>query len=219
MAAEPEPPLEIRVVGICGSLRPGSATRLALKVALEGAESNGATTRLLDLAPYDLPFCRGKEAEVHYPENVQRFRADVRWGDAILLATPEYHGSFSGVLKNALDLMGFEEFEGKMVGLVGVSGGRLGASDALNTLRAVGRVLHAWVVPTQASVPAAFEAFDERGEPKDPAVAERLTAVGHDVARFARLHKCGEHLEFLKAWETAPVNPGGGESPVPPTPT
>jgi FMN reductase len=207
-------PPEIHVVGLCGSLRQGSTSRMALNVALRGAESSGAETRLLDLGPYDLPFCRGKEQEVHYPANVQRFRADVRWGDGILLATPEYHGSFSGVLKNALDLMGFEEFEGKMVGLVGVSGGRLGASDAMNTLRAVGRVLHAWVVPTQASVPAAFEAFDDRGEPKDPLVTERLMAVGSDVARFARLHKCGEHLEFVRAWETAPSNPGGGRSPA-----
>jgi FMN reductase len=216
MEHPPDRPTEIRVVGICGSLRAASATRRALAIALRGAQANGSQTRLLDLEPYGLPFCRGKEQEVHYPENVQRFRADVRSGDAIILATPEYHGSFSGVLKNALDLMGFEEFEGKMVGLVGVSGGRLGASDALNGLRSIGRVLHAWVVPTQASIPAAFEAFDERGEPKDPVVAERLMAVGAEVARFARLHKCGEHREFLRAWETAPPNPGGGPTPASP---
>jgi NAD(P)H-dependent FMN reductase len=214
MESSTDIPPEVRVVGLCGSLRPGSTTRMALTVALRGAESIGSETRLLDLGPYDLPFCRGKEQEVHYPENVQRFRADVRWGDAIILATPEYHGSFSGVLKNALDLMGFEEFEGKMVGLVGASGGRLGASDAMNTLRAIGRVLHAWVIPTQASVPVAYEAFDDRGEPRDPRVAERLMAVGIEVARFARLHKFGEHLEFLRAWETAPINPGGGRSPA-----
>ncbi|MGC2034137.1 MAG: NAD(P)H-dependent oxidoreductase, partial [Thermoplasmata archaeon] len=102
------------MAGLCGSLRPDSTTRLALRVALRGAESNGSETRLLDLAAYDLPLCRGKDQEVHYPENVHRFRVDVRWGDAIILGTPEYHGSFSGVLKNALDLLGFEEFEGKM---------------------------------------------------------------------------------------------------------
>jgi NAD(P)H-dependent FMN reductase len=219
MPASSDPSSDVRVVAVCGSLRPASTTRLALKVALRGAESIAAETRLLDLGPYELPFCRGKEQEVHYPENVQRFRADVAWGDAIILGTPEYHGSYSGVLKNALDLLGFEEFEGKMVGLVGVSGGRLGASDAMNTLRSVGRVLHAWVVPTQASVPAAYEAFDDRGEPKDPLVAERLMAVGAEVARFARLHKFGEHMEFLRAWETAPANPGGRRTEVPPSPT
>jgi FMN reductase len=61
----------------------------------------------------------------------------------IILVTPEYHGGYSGVLKNALDLMGFDEFEGKMLGLVGVSGGRMGAFGARNSLREVGRALHA----------------------------------------------------------------------------
>ena len=59
------------------------------------------------------------------------------------------------MLKNALDLMGFDEFEGKMIGLVGVSGGAMGAFEALNSLRNIGRALHAWVVPEQAAVPEA----------------------------------------------------------------
>jgi multimeric flavodoxin WrbA len=61
----------------------------------------------------------------------------VRAAQGIILATPEYHGGYSGVLKNALDLMGFEEFEGKVRGLVGVSGGGMGAFGSLNNLRAV----------------------------------------------------------------------------------
>ncbi len=199
----------LHVVGLCGSLRSGSFTRMALHVALRGAEGPGVTTQLLDLDAFDLPFCRGKDNQTTYGENVRRFRASLREADGIVIATPEYHGSFSGVVKNALDLAGFEEFEGKMVGLIGVSGGRNGASDALNTLRAIGRSLHAWVVPTQATISGAWEAFQENGETRDPQDARRLRAVGHEVARFARLHKCGEHLQFLKEWEAAPVNPGG----------
>jgi len=133
----------------------------------------------------------------------------VRESDGIILGTPEYHGSFSGVLKNALDHMGFTEFEGKMVGLVGVSGGQMGAFDALNSLRNVGRALHAWVVPEQASVPEAWKVFDDSGQVKDAETAERLLTVGRQVARFARLHKCAAAADFLKGWEAAPVNPGG----------
>ncbi len=199
----------IHVVGVCGSLRSGSFTRMALREALRGAEGPGVTTQLLDLDAFDLPFCRGKDNQTTYGENVHRFRAALREADGILIATPEYHGSFSGVVKNALDLAGFEEFEGKMVGLIGVSGGRNGASDALNTLRAIGRSLHAWVVPSQATLSSAWEAFQENGDTRDPQDAHRLRAVGREVARFARLHKCGEHLQFLKEWEAAPVNPGG----------
>jgi len=53
-------------------------------------------------------------------------REEVKQAHGIILGTPEYLGSYSGVLKNALDLMGFEEFEGKMLGLLGVSGGAMG---------------------------------------------------------------------------------------------
>src|SRR6185503_8115610 len=111
--------------------------------------ASGATSRLIDLREYQLPFVTAPDGPEQQLADVKRLRAEMRSADGIILATPEYHGSFSGVLKNTLDLMGFEEFEGKMLGLVGISGGRMGASDALNTLRTVGRALHAWVLPQQ----------------------------------------------------------------------
>jgi NAD(P)H-dependent FMN reductase len=200
---------DILVAGICGSLRGESYTRLAVKAALRGAEEAGARTQLLDLRDYRLIFCDGEDDESGYPEDVSRLREDVRRAQGIILGTPEYHGGYSGVLKNALDLMGFEEFEGKMIGLVGVSGGQMGAVGALNGLRGVGRALHAWVVPEQASIPRVRSAFDERGDLKDQNLEKRLKAVGRQVARFAYLHHSEKALEFLRLWEEAPENPGG----------
>ena len=118
-------------VGICGSLRKGSYARMAVRIALEGAEEMGARTRLIDLADFKLIFCDGEEDESQYPEDVFRLRREVGAARGIVLGTPEYHGSYSGALKNALDLMGFDEVEGKMMGLVGVSDGRMGAFEAL----------------------------------------------------------------------------------------
>jgi NAD(P)H-dependent FMN reductase len=199
----------IVVVGICGSLRRGSYTRMAVNIALQGAQEVGARTYLLDLREYQLIFCDGKEDESSYPEDIFRLRREVRQAKGIILGTPEYHGSFSGVLKNALDLMGFEEFEGKMIGLVGVSGGAMGAVNALNSLRTVGRAVHAWVVPEQVSIPEAWKVFDESGMLHDSALEQRLKAVGRQVTRFAYLHASEQAQEFLRAWEGAPVNPGG----------
>jgi FMN reductase len=178
-------------------------------VALAGAKEAGARTRLIDLSAYHLIFCDGKEDESGYPKDVFTLREEVRAAQGIILATPEYHGGYSGVLKNALDLMGFEEFEGKMLGLVGVSGGGMGAFGAMNNLRAVGRALHAWVIPEQASIPEAYKVFDESGTLKDSALEKRLKEVGRQVARFAYLHTSEQAQEFLRAWEGAPVNPGG----------
>ena len=198
----------IRVVGLSGSLRDGSYTRLAVQVALRGAAELGAETRLLDLRDYELPFCDGRVNEETCPPDVLRLRRDLRAAQGIILGTPEYHASFSGVLKNALDLMGFDEFEGKMLGLVGVSGGRLGAINALNSLRMVGRALHAWVIPEQVSVAEAFRAFDAEGRPRDSRTESALLEVGRQVARFAFLHNSAQVQEFLRLWENGPVQPG-----------
>ncbi|HJY05801.1 MAG TPA: NAD(P)H-dependent oxidoreductase, partial [Bryobacteraceae bacterium] len=113
---------KIRVVAISGSLREGSLTTSALRTALLGSAEAGADTKLIDLREYDLIFAGGENHHLAAP-GVARLKEDVKQAHGILLGTPEYHGSFSGVLKNALDLMGFDEFEGKMVGLVGVSAG------------------------------------------------------------------------------------------------
>jgi FMN reductase len=204
----------VLVVGICGSIRPGSYTRMAVRIALQGVQEVGAQTRLIDLKNYHLVFCDGKEDESTYPEDVFKLRREVGEAGGIILGTPEYHGSVSGVLKNALDLMGFDEIEGKMIGLVGVSGGALGAVHALNTLRTVGRALHAWVIPEQASISEAWKVFDESGALKDSDLEQRVKEVGRQVARFAYLHTSDKAREFLKAWECAPVNPGGGEQNV-----
>jgi FMN reductase len=201
----------IQVVGICDSLRKGSCARMALHVALEGAKEAGARNRLIDLSEYQLIFCDAKEDESVYPKDVFKLREDVRAAQGIILVTPECHGGYSGVLKNALDLTGFEEFEGKMLGLVGVSAGRMGALGAMNSLREVGRALHARMIPEQAAIPEAYKVFDESGTLQDRDLEQHVKEVGRQVARFAYLHTSEQAKDFLKAWEGALVNPGGAK--------
>jgi NAD(P)H-dependent FMN reductase len=182
---------------------------IALSVALQGAQEVGAVTKLIDLRNYQLIFCDGKEDESRYPEDVFNLRKEVQKAKGIILGTPECHSSFSGVLKNAIDLMGFKEFEAKIIGLVGVAGGATGAINALNGLRVVGRSLHAWVLPEQVSIPQAWKVFDESGKMRGSRIEKRLKDLGRQVARFAYLHTSEKAREFLIAWENAPTNPGG----------
>src|SRR5437870_3017369 len=200
-----------KIVGISGSIRSGSYTTLAVALALKGAEELKCDTRLINLRDYQLVFCDGKDDESEFPKDVFRLREEVKQAQGIVLGTPEYHGGYSGVLKNALDLMGFEEFEGKMLGLIGVSGGAVGASSALESLRNIGRALHAWVVPEQVSIPLAWQEFDQAGKLKDAKLGERVRQVGRQVARFAYLHGSGQANEFLQKWEKSLENPGGEE--------
>ncbi len=184
-------PLEsaaLSVVGLSGSLAEASSTRRALLVALDGARTAGARVELLDLRDFRLPFAGSDWTPDEFPDAL-RLNETLRAASAILWATPEYHGSFSGVLKNALDLGGFDEYGGKMIGLIGVAGGQIGAINALSHMRTVARQLHAWVLPHQVSVARAHAAFDAEGKLRDAKLQASLTQLGRDAVHFARLHQ------------------------------
>jgi NAD(P)H-dependent FMN reductase len=172
--------VDTHVVAVCGSLRDDSHTRKALAHALRGVEAAGGTGELLDLREFDLPpYDPDREGQ----GDGDRLAAAVRDADAVLLGTPMYHGSFSGVLKNALDYCGFDEFEGKTVGLLCVAGGSFPVT-ALEHLRSVCRSLNAWVVPHQAAVPRSSNAFD--GEAfRDDDLADRVATLGRRAVQFA----------------------------------
>lgn len=174
----------VHIVGIAGSLRPNSASRQMLRLAVQRMEALGATTEILDLREMTLPFCNGEEEYPDYPD-VERLRQSVRQADGLILASPEYHGSVSGVLKNALDLMGFEEFSGKVAGLISVLGGQPN-SNALNDLRLIMRWVHAWVIPEQVAVGQAWKAFDADGKLTDAALSKRLDAFAQSLVDNTR---------------------------------
>ncbi|WP_372912032.1 NADPH-dependent FMN reductase [Salinigranum sp.] len=176
------------VLAICGSLRDESATRVALSVALEEAASTGASTDLLDLRPLDLPPLDA-DRDADEQGDGGRLLAAVDDADALLLGTPVYHGSYSGVLKNALDYCGFDEFEGKTVGLLGVAGGSFPVT-ALDHLRSVCRALNCWVLPHQAALPRAYSHVvhaDGGGRITDEGFDERVRVLGRRVVEYASI--------------------------------
>ena len=170
------------VVAVAGSLRDHSYTRLALRHALAAAADAGAGTDLLDLRTFDLPPLDPDLDEQGDSATVTR---RVREADAVLLGTPMYHGSYSGVLKNALDHCGFDEFEGKTVGLLGVAGGAFPIT-ALEHLRSVCRALDAWVLPHQAAIPRPSAAFSD-GEFVDEGIEARVATLGRRVVEYATI--------------------------------
>ena len=196
---------QMHIAAICGSLRETSYTRMSLNHALEGARELGATTSLIDLRDYDLAFCDGGD---EYPDDVARLKQDIAVAKGLIIGTPVYHGSYSGVLKNALDLLSFREFEGTIWGLLGVAGGGTGAMVTLTHLRTIGRSLHAWVVPDEVSIPNSRKQFDADGICIDDGLHERLVNLGRSVARFAYLHHAEQTQEFVRMWESRFSNPG-----------
>jgi FMN reductase len=183
--------VSVKVIGISGSMRSPSATGRAVQLALEGAESHGAITEYIDLSTLDLPFCDGRIEIDTYPEQVQEFRRRIREAQGVIIATPEYHNSMTGALKNAIDLCHWDDFSQKMVGVIGVAGGAIGAINAINHIRTVMRGVGAWVVPHQVSISHSGRTFDQSLELLDPALQDRLGRLGRDVTKFARLIAAG----------------------------
>ncbi|HMB49364.1 MAG TPA: NAD(P)H-dependent oxidoreductase [Natronoarchaeum rubrum] len=170
----------VRVVAVCGSLRDDSKTRTALRAALASARSAGATTELLDLREYDLPAYDPDDPE---PADAAALRGSVERADAVLIGTPNYHGSYSGLLKNALDYCGRDEFGGTTVGLLEVAGGEFPTAP-LDHLRSVCRTLNAWVLPTEVAIPSSSSTVAD-GAIDDERIAERVARLGEQVAAYA----------------------------------
>lgn len=168
-----------KVVGIIGSLRADSYSALALQQAINRVKDLGAEAEILDLREMTLPFCNGGSEYPDYPD-VEVLREKVKAADGLILATPEYHGSVSGVLKNALDLMSFEHLSGKVAGLISVLGGQSN-SNALNDLRIIVRWVHGWVIPEQIAVGQAWQAFDSEGKIQDEKLSQRFDGFAQSL--------------------------------------
>ncbi len=164
----------MKVVCIGGSLREDSYSMQALGLAAKRLEALGAEVKVLDLKEMNLPFCDGGSDYPDYPD-VEVMRSHVTESSALVIATPEYHGSVSGVIKNALDLMSFDHLENKVTGMISVLGGQSN-SNALNDLRVIMRWVHAWVIPEQIAIGQAWNAFAADGNLKDEKLSQRLDA-------------------------------------------
>lgn len=171
-----------RVVGVSGSLADDSGTRTTVQHALDAARLTGASTELVDLRVYELPAFDSDDMEAG---DAPLITEKLRGADAFVLGTPMYHGSYSSPLKTVLDYAGFDEFEGKTVGLVAVSGGGF-PTPALEHLRAVCRALNAWTLPLDVGVPNSHENFAD-GELQDDAARDRLERLGELVVRYAEV--------------------------------
>ena len=178
------------VVGIGGTTRDASSTERALGFALRGAEAAGARTRLFGgTFLHSLP---------HYaPEDPERTDAQrelieaVRAADAIIIATPGYHGGVSGLVKNALDTL--EELraderpylDGRAVGTVVTAYGWQATGTVLTSLRSIVHALRGWPTPFGAAVNTLETRFETPETCSDAKVAEQLATVGRQAAEFA----------------------------------
>lgn len=178
------------IIGLGGTVRPGSSTEKALAKALAAAEAAGARTEMFGgsfLA--GLPLYNPHEKA---STNEQaRFIAAVRAADGVIVASPGYHGSISGLVKNALDcLEALREdprpyLDGRAVGCIVAASGAQAAGSTLAALRSIVHALRGWPTPFGATL-AAQRLFDEAGDFCDDRDAWQVDTVAGQVLEFAR---------------------------------
>jgi FMN reductase len=176
------------IVGIGGTTRPGSSSETALRIALDVAEQAGCTTRAFGADDLRLP--------LYDPTDRSRSRKAtallraVEEADGFILSSPGYHGTVSGLVKNALDYT--EDLRDndrpyladRPVGCIAVAYGWQAAVNTLNALRDITHALRGWPTPYGASVNASGHVF-EQGRCVDADVELGLRLVGRQVVDLA----------------------------------
>lgn len=156
------------VVVISGSIRTPSFTRTLAEAAVSAAGRAGTSTDLIDVRDLHLPIADPEfhhRQQEHPLEIVRHLDDRVMAADALMLATPVYHGSYSGVLKNLLDLLRWDAFRAKPVGILVHGGSDRTGSSVCDHLRLVIRTMSGHATQTQVITSKADFVTDDSGGP------------------------------------------------------
>jgi azobenzene reductase len=173
--------MNMKVTLLAGSNRKDAASTKLLRYIGKQLQAKGFTIALIDLWETPLPFFSADEESPH--PHVKRLLQAVSEADGLIFGTPEYHGSVSGVLKNALDYLGSDVVGGKPVLSAGSSGGAIGVSS-LTQLQAIVRNLHGINSPEWISLGGDQRRFGIDGAPMDAMMRKRVERA---IDQFAAL--------------------------------
>lgn len=172
---------------IAGSNRHNAISTSILRYIENVLKSRDAQVSLIDLAAVQLPLY-SPDSEVVPPE-ADTLIQSVKQSDGLILATPEYHGSISGSLKNALDYLDNSHVAGKPFLTVSSAGGPLGVSSLLH-LQTIIRNLHGILCPEWISVGEGKPVFDPKGVPQNKEIIQRIDqAVEQFIALVKKLRR------------------------------
>lgn len=181
-----------KILAFSGSLRVESFNQKMVKVAAEGAKAARAEVTVISLRDYPLPLMdEDLEAASGLPENAKKLKDLFKSHDGVLLASPEYNGSISGALKNAIDWVSrplgddepLEAFGNKAWCIMSASPGGLGGIRGLIHLRSLLGGIRVHVTPQQHAMPDAGNRFDADGNLSDEKHRKIVMALGEDLAK------------------------------------
>lgn len=179
-----------RIVLLSGSLNKESVTdRIALWCAERVTEA-GAVAEVYTGDRLDFPlYSPSRET----PHHVDEYLRSIEAADGVVMLSPAYHGTVSGVLKNAVDYVNelldkpLPLLDGRAMGCVSVSLGEQGAGTTLNTLRTMAHALRAWPTPLGVALPRSRTSLDDDNKPLDPGAVSQLEAMLRQTQMMASL--------------------------------
>ncbi len=188
------PSLEkIKILGFAGSLRKGSYNKALMRLAVELVPED-AEIEVFDLEGMPL---YNQDLEKHPPKIVTEFKLKIKVADALLIATPEYNYSVSGVLKNAIDVASRPKeekvFDNKPVAIMSASTGKFGGARAQYHLRQsfVFLNMHAIKDP-QVMLAQADKNIDENGNITNQTTRQLVRQLLEELVKWTKRLKYGQ---------------------------
>jgi NAD(P)H-dependent FMN reductase len=178
-----------KLLVFAGSTRAHSFNRQLAAQAAAIAQESGVQVTHLELSTLDIPLYNADLEAKGTPADVIRLKEIMDAHPAWIICSPEYNGSYTGLLKNTLDWAsspvkghpiwgsGSKPFAGKVVGIMSASNGSLGGLRSLSHLTPLLLNLHCWVCPQQYALSRAAEAFDAEGQLKNEAAKVQVRKV------------------------------------------
>lgn len=183
-----------KILAFAGSTRTESFNKKLIKIAVGGARKAGAEVTLIDLADFHMPLYDGDlEEKEGVPKIAQDLKKMMIEHDGLMISSPEYNSSISGVLKNTIDWVSRPEkgetvdlpaFRGKVVGIMSASPSGWGGLRGLVTLRSILENIHCIVLPGQVNISNAHKAFSPNGQLTDVSHEERVLAQGKNLVEI-----------------------------------
>ena len=176
-----------------GSTRTQSFNRRLAAVAAHMARDAGAEVTLLELADFDIPLYNADLETAGTPADVIRLKEVLDAHPAWVICSPEYNGSYTGLLKNTIEWAsspvaghaewsdGTRPFAGKVVGMLSASNGALGGLRSQSHLAPLLLNLECWLAPRHFALPRAASAFDAQGQLVDASQAAHVRGVVEQV--------------------------------------
>ncbi len=183
------------ILGLGGTTRAGSSSEVALRYALKAAERLGATTAMIAGPALDLPMY-GPEKPERTPAAIELIKL-LRRSNGVIITSPGYHGSISGLIKNALDYIedmrsdAAVYLDGRAVGCVACAYGWQATGSTLAALRSIVHALRGWPTPVGVAVNSSLKVFDADGNCLDPSIGNQLDLMAKQVVEFARMRAAG----------------------------